>query len=127
MPGSLLSVEPTQRTGHVRLTLVGDLDRSSVPLLERWLARVEPERPRIIDLELSRLEFIDAGGMRAILHAARRAQEEGRQLTVSNPSSVVRRLFELTAIDHAVVMIIDGGGQRGASTTTGMSRSVRRS
>lgn len=126
MPGSLLSVEPTERPGHVRLTVVGDLDRSSVPLLERWLAHFEPQRPRIIDLELSRLDFIDAGGMRAILHAARRAQEDGRQLTVSNPSSVVRRLFELTAIDHALVMVMDGGAQRGPSTTTGMSRSVRR-
>lgn len=53
-------------------------------------------------LDLSELEFIDCSGLRAVIQAARDAQDDGRRFELgTQPRSPVRRLLTMLAAAHA--------------------------
>ncbi len=58
-------------------------------------------------LDVHDLEFIDAGGLRAIVDMARRAERSGRSIQVANPSATLRRLFTLTGLERSVDFVTD--------------------
>ena len=58
-------------------------------------------------LDVHELEFIDAGGLRAIVDMARRAERSGRAVQVANPSAMLRRLFTLTGLERSVDLVTD--------------------
>jgi anti-sigma B factor antagonist len=107
-----LSVDVQPHGARTRVVLHGELDRSTAARLAAALEEAERTQPDCIDLDLAELEFIDAGGLRTILQAARRAQGDERTFVVSNPSPVVRRLFALTAIDRTVGIRVESGRGR---------------
>jgi anti-sigma B factor antagonist len=89
----------------VRLSLRGELDIANTTALELELHNAEATRPPVLVLDLAQLRFLGVAGLRAILDAARRARNDGRQLVVSNPVPHIVRLFELTAIDQSVELL----------------------
>ena len=98
-PATFEVTSSTSGESAVELKVRGELDLASAPELVRALVRAEREKPGIITLELSGLDFMDATGLRAILEAIRRARHDGRRLTVRNPTQPVLRLFQLAGID----------------------------
>jgi anti-anti-sigma factor len=96
--------EPFRR--GTRLSLRGELDLATTPILEESLEAAERDDERIVALDLSELSFVDASGLKAILNAHRRAIRRGeRGLSLINPSSDIRRLLELTAIDLTIEVV----------------------
>lgn len=85
-----------------RIELHGELDRATALTLARELLPVEGAS---IVLDLTDLSFVDVGGLKLILEAARRLRAAGGQLTLANPSPSVRRLLELTAIDQTADVV----------------------
>ncbi|GAC1316832.1 MAG: hypothetical protein NVS2B9_05950 [Myxococcales bacterium] len=85
-----------------RLILAGELDLATEPMLAQALLRAERLRPALLQLDLSRLTFIDVSGLAALLAAARRAEREGRSLQVVAASRPIKRLFALTALDQSI-------------------------
>jgi anti-anti-sigma factor len=60
----------------------------------------------IVALDLTHLSFVDASGLKAILNAHRRAIRRGeRGISLVNPSSDIRRLLSLTAIDLTIEVV----------------------
>lgn len=116
MPQPPLTISTSAAGPGVRVSLTGELDRSSLPPLAAELRELERTRPSTLELDLRRLRFVDARGLREILRAARRAKSEGRCLTVSNPSSSVRRFLALTAIDRTVSIRFDDPGAGGVGS-----------
>jgi anti-anti-sigma factor len=84
---------------------VGELDRATVPRFERAVADLAD--PGHLVLDLNQLEFIDAGGLRAIVDMARKAERSGRSLQLANPSAMLRRLFTLTGLERSVELVSD--------------------
>ncbi len=101
--GEILEIEQAvDPDGSLRLILVGELDQASASGLSRRLERLrssgEPVR-----LDLSRLEFIDSGGVRVILVSVRDARSEGRALEVDRQLSwQVKRVFDTLGLDAAL-------------------------
>jgi anti-sigma B factor antagonist len=99
----LLRVTPAGAIGGRQLALDGELDLATVPVLEEGLAAAEVAGDPVVALDLTHLDFVDASGLKAILNAHRRALRSGRAgLTLLHPSSDVRRLLSLTAIDLTI-------------------------
>lgn len=80
------------------LSLYGELDVASAPLLERRIKRLQWAGASAIVIDLSGLDFIDSTGLHVLIRAHARA-EEGR-LTLLRGSRNVHRVFELTGTDE---------------------------
>ncbi len=63
--------------------------------------------PGNLILDLDELQFIDAGGLRALVGMARQAERSGRSLRVANPNPMLRRLFTLTGLERSVELVND--------------------
>jgi anti-sigma B factor antagonist len=92
------------RNGVARVGLEGELDMSSVAVLEEHLRRVEQDGNSAVMLDLRDLTFIDSSGLQAILRAMDRVAENGGTLIVVGAGLPARHLFELTGTEF----LLDG-------------------
>jgi GTP cyclohydrolase IA len=84
------------RNGVARISLSGELETASVPVLTRHLALVEQDAVTAITLDLQGLTFVDSAGLYAFLQASDRAKSNNHRLILVGASPLLRRLFELT-------------------------------
>jgi anti-sigma B factor antagonist len=100
-------VEPTPARLDVRrfdhplgvvLTLGGELDLATVPVLHERLDHAMRGRAAVI-VDLSRLRFIDSSGLRMLVRSERQLRGSGGQLVLVRGPRAVHRLFELTSLD----------------------------
>jgi anti-anti-sigma factor len=80
---------------RVTVLLAGELDCASAAVAHLALERAGPGAIEIV-LDLSRVVFLDATGLRFLINAQRRARAAHRRLIVRRPSRSVRRMIELT-------------------------------
>ena len=95
----LFAVHSENDDGRVCVVLSGELDMATVPELEREVERAERRGSKVASLDLGRLSFMDAAGLRCILSMAEKAEADGRALSVVGAGPAVRRVFELTGQD----------------------------
>jgi anti-sigma B factor antagonist len=82
----------------VMVRVVGELDISSAPGLERVLDELTFAQGERLLLDLDGVEFIDSTGLAAVIHAQNTAELNGHRLTVRYGSRQVQHLFELTGM-----------------------------
>jgi anti-sigma B factor antagonist len=96
----------TQTTGRLTLlTVTGELDLVSSPVLERELERAYASDRELILLDLRRLEFMDSTGLHLLVKAQQRAEEAGRRLTLTKGGEQVQRLLDLTGVADVVKIV----------------------
>jgi anti-sigma B factor antagonist len=107
--GQILEIEQTvDPDGRIRLVLVGELDQASASRLSHKLEDLRASG-EAIRLDLSRLEFIDSGGVRVILLSVRDARSDGRELEVDRQLSwQVKQVFDTLGLDAALWPTDDG-------------------
>ena len=94
------------RTGQrFQLSLSGELDLENSTTLDHWLEQAEASDAAEIVLDLSQLAFIDSTGLKSILIAANRSQQDHNRLGVLRGTGQVARLLELTAIDQSLTLL----------------------
>ena len=81
------------------LWLVGELDLAGVALVSQRLAELDGD----IAVDCSKLNFIDAAGLRVLLAAHGRCAARGDRLVVVHPSRRVRRVLDLTSLDAVLL------------------------
>jgi stage II sporulation protein AA (anti-sigma F factor antagonist) len=89
-------VEVTRGRRRARVTVRGELDIATKPVLERALI----EQARIggpVVLDLRELTFIDATGLELLLRTNADARRDGRELQLI-PGQCVRRLLDLCGV-----------------------------
>lgn len=64
------------------MSLTGDLDIASADRARSAIEEAESVKPEILVLDLSRLSFFDSTGLRLVIKAASKAQNDGRRLVV---------------------------------------------
>jgi anti-anti-sigma factor len=95
--------ERTDSTAHVRV--LGEMDLSVVGELDSEMRRAEATDATRIELDLDRLEFLDASGLRLLLDLNRRSRSNGGRLRIRPASSPhVRRVLELTGVAEQLPM-----------------------
>lgn len=86
----------------VRVELVGELDMSAVPAVDRALSLIDTGQPRDITVDLAKLTFCDCAGVAEFIAAHHRAKVAGSRLTLARPQPAVERLLELTGTDWLI-------------------------
>ena len=81
-----------RRTGIDRLSLLGTLDRSTIPLLEEEVAGVSHADGALV-LDLHNLDAVDVDAGRALQSRARRAAAGGWLLLIVHSREYVREAF----------------------------------
>ena len=87
------------------LSLHGELDLASAPLLQREIESPEIEAAAMVVLDLEALQFIDSTGLRIILSAHDRSRERGQEFAVTPGSQQVQRLLTITRVDEHLRII----------------------
>jgi anti-anti-sigma factor len=101
-------IELTQedRGGWCVVAARGRADALSSDKLETSL-RTAVESSKQVAADLSALDYISSCGIRAVLNAARSAQNRGVRFAVCSLSAPVRRVFEISQLHH-VLEIYEG-------------------
>ena len=85
----------------VRLALKGDLDLASAPQLDAHVAALRPFAAPLV-LDVSRLEFIDSSGLRALTAARRAAVDDvGAAVQLVGCRRSLNTLLEMTGLQDA--------------------------
>jgi anti-anti-sigma factor len=88
----------SERTGgDERVSLLGEMDLSVVGSVDREMQRAEAGDASRIVLDLAELEFLDASGIRLLLHLNARSKGNGGRLRITRASAPqVQRVIDLT-------------------------------
>lgn len=84
--------------GDALLSLAGELDLATAGIFTSVLDAALDRRPARIVLDLGRLTFIDAGGVRAIVGARAHATLWGGTLSLTRSRPAVRRVLDLCRV-----------------------------
>ena len=103
----ILAVRTEDRDGLVHMTLVGELDLSSVAKVQEELRRIEARAPATLVVDLSKLSFLDSTGLRCIVTADERAREQGRRVVIVRGPDAVQRVFAITRLEERLEIVDD--------------------
>ena len=95
--GEALSCAVATAGGVARVTVSGELDLATAPLLDDALTLAEDLAGAMI-LDLSGVEFIGCCGARLLLETERRVRARGHQVVLDGASDVVTRLLYLLGV-----------------------------
>jgi anti-anti-sigma factor len=80
-----------------RVSLLGEMDLSVIGSVDREMRRAEAGDATRIVLDLDELEFLDASGIRLLLHLNARSKSNGGRLCMTRARSPqVQRVIDLT-------------------------------
>jgi anti-sigma B factor antagonist len=96
-----LNVEVRQEPELTLITVAGEIDIATVPVLREGLAGPTASGKPII-VELDAVSFIDATGLGVLAGAASRTTAHGSSLHVVCARNEVRRLFTITGLDRHI-------------------------
>ena len=100
-----LSITPVVSDDEAWLLVAGAIDLVTAAQLSDALRVAERDRPAVVGLELSSLDFIDSSGLNLLAAANRRARLAGRRFVVSKPSHPVRRVLSITGLDRQIELL----------------------
>lgn len=103
----ILEVKTEDRDGLVHVTLMGELDLSTVGKVQDAFRRVEAEAPPTVVVDLSKLTFLDSTGLRCIVTADERARGEGRRVVIVRGPDAVQRVFTITRLEERLEIVDD--------------------
>ncbi len=92
--------------GAVLLAITGELDVATTAQFRASVEELDdPAAPSHVTVDLSRLDFIDAAGIAALLSLRNAIDAAGGSIRVRSAKSHVRRVLELTG----VIDLLDAG------------------
>jgi anti-sigma B factor antagonist len=94
-----IAVEPA--ADAVVLRLIGHLDLSTTATLWSCLETLDPHF-REVELDLSRMSFLDSTGLGQLINARRSFARDGRSLALRHPSDHARFVFDLTGLGDLI-------------------------
>jgi anti-anti-sigma factor len=100
-----------------RVVVVGEVDLATAHLFRDRLLGVLHEQAAVVDVDLAGVTFLDCTGISALIAARNAAIHTGRQMRVSHPRPIVRRVLEVTGLLDVLTAPIDQ--QRPQTTRSG--------
>jgi anti-sigma B factor antagonist len=104
-----LAVTIEQRPGATLVTVEGELDLDGAPQLCAAIQdRRRPASPEHVLVDLTRVEFCDSTGLRALIDAAREVAVSGGKLAAIVPDDgPVRRVIAMTGAEEFLALTSD--------------------
>ena len=97
-PSDLLTVEVSDPAPMARLTVTGEVDSSSAPLLREHIDTLLEGPLTELTIDLSGVTFLDSAGLCVLASAHRRAVRQGVRMRVLASSRAVIRPLEITGL-----------------------------
>ena len=94
----------TDEDGVVTVTVVGEVDTFTAPVLRSTLDSQLEQQPRELVIDLSGVQFLETTGLHVLLRARGLLGREDRALAVVCPFGPVRRLLELSGTSELFVL-----------------------
>ncbi|WP_063997183.1 STAS domain-containing protein [Streptomyces phaeochromogenes] len=108
-----LSVHRHDTDNRTLVTLTGEIDLNSAPLVHASLERCLHDGVRAIDVDVTAVTFCDCSGLNAFLYALLRTASAGGSLRLVHPSPALERLVTLTGSGSLFLTLPDAlGGNR---------------
>ena len=105
MVGSPHLFVTTEVSAHrILVRLRGELDVMSGEILRAALDGVLDAGPMPLVVDMSGLSFADCGGLSVLIGFRRRLAARGREVALTAPQPIVRRLLRLTGMDTLFVL-----------------------
>ena len=95
---STFSAELHTRGANAVLDVRGEIDGSTIELLQTAALKAMAMHDSLI-LRMRDVTFIDSAGLRSLIVLKRSSDRDAKPLVLQQPSRVVVRLLELTALD----------------------------
>jgi anti-anti-sigma factor len=88
----------------------GDIDLATVPELEAAIDAIFNANSQPLAVDLRETSFMDSTGLKALVMASRRFDEDGRQFAIAVSGGPVSRLIDLSGVNGSirVVETVDG-------------------
>ncbi|MFI6409252.1 STAS domain-containing protein [Streptomyces sp. NPDC050548] len=96
MPLPQLTVQRHDLSTRALITLAGEIDHESAPLVRVSLERRLRDGVRAIDVDLASVTFCDCSGLNTFLRAAQRSTALGGTLRLHRPPTVLLRILAVT-------------------------------
>lgn len=96
MPFPPLTVYRHDRRNRALITLTGEIDLETAPLLRAALAQCLSDGIRIVDVDLTPVTFCDCSGLNSFLYATQKTTEAGGVLQLHHPPPTLERILDLT-------------------------------
>ena len=103
----VLSAHRRDTMNRATITLTGEIDLNSAPLLGTCLAQCLRDGIRTIDVDLTTVTFCDCSGLNTFLTASILTSAAGGSLRLRYPSPSVSRLFDLTGSGDVLLALPD--------------------
>ncbi|MEY9214507.1 anti-sigma B factor antagonist [Thermobifida halotolerans] len=114
-----LKISKQSRIGHTLVSICGELDLYTAPLLRSGLADAVVPRTRTV-VDMSGVEFCDSTGLSVLLSALKQARRNGGELELAALQSPVRRILQITGLDE--VFTIHATVDAPAAAATGAAK-----
>ena len=105
--GPMLRMDVETTDGAARLRLAGELDLSTVPVLQARVTALRAGGSTRIVLDLAELDFIDSTGLRTVLELHGEAARDGFTLALVPGGEAVQRVFDVTGTAAVLPFIAD--------------------
>jgi anti-sigma B factor antagonist len=93
-----LTIDPEIRGDKVVLHLAGSIDVTGADRLADELATLVAEKPRLVVLDLTGVDFAGSAALGAIVRATIRCRSQGGDIYLVNPQRRVQQALELTRL-----------------------------
>ena len=92
------SVDASRVDGIAIIQVAGELDAATAAALEAAFDELDPTAQAVIDM--AGIEFMDSTGVRVVLKKTLSMREAGGSLRIRSASPAVRRVLQMTSLDH---------------------------
>jgi anti-sigma B factor antagonist len=104
-----LRIDVRHEKDRAVLSLAGELDLASAPLLQNEIESPELTTAAMVVLDLQELKFLDSTGLRVLLAAHERSRERGQEFAITRSSQQVQRLLSITRVGEHLRTIASPG------------------
>ncbi len=101
----LLTISTVDRDTGLLIVVEGELDLSTASLLDAAVLAAEATGAALITLDIDAVTFIDSTGLRALIEAQLRSQQDGNRLRLTRGAPQAQRLFSLAAVDDVLPFV----------------------
>ena len=98
-----LTVHRHDRRKRALITLAGEIDLDSAPLVRTALAQCLHDGIRTLDIDLALVTFCDCSGLNTFLRAAQRTAEAGGTLRLHHPPPALGLILALTGSEFLLL------------------------
>lgn len=102
---SRLSIEILRERNVAVIRVAGELDVASAGRLEQEVANASAEGPSTVVIDLSRIDFMDSTGLRALLGSQALTASAGQRFVLLRGPEQVERLLTLTRVADRIEIV----------------------